>query len=204
MKKVVAVLGISNYSIPQKVEFARVVVASMTGNANFPVPSPTLATITANATALETAYVAAQTGGHDEHALMYAKEFLLELSLKAIMGYVEPIANANLVNAEAIVLSSGLRVKRNPTPKPNGFRLALTGNPGEVLLRTDFDSRATFKWEKSLTPYVEESWEELHNGTRAKFLVTGLARGTLYYFRVAKVDKDGQHPWSTVLYCYVP
>ena len=204
MNRQLVVLGLTRLPIPQEIELSRFVVTSMTGNANFTTPSPTLATITANANALETAYVAAQGGGKDEHAVMYAKKLLLELSLKALAGYVESIANANPVNAESIILSAGMQVKKRPSPRANGFRLSLTGKPGEVLLKTDFDDRATFTWQTTFTPLAEDSWQTIHVGTQAKYLATGLTRGMLYFFRVAKVDKDGQQPWSGVAYTYVP
>lgn len=203
MNRKLVVLGLAQLSVPQKIEFARFVVTSMTGNANFGTPSPTLASVTTNINALETAYVAARGGGHDETTAMHAKELLLELSLKALAGYVEPIANANPVNAEAIITSAGMRVKKGPAPKENGFRIALNGNVGEVLLRTDFESRAAFRWQKSLTPYVESSWMDMHLGTQASYVATGLTSGTVYYFRVAKIDRHGQNDWSMVRYIMV-
>ena len=203
MRKSLAILGLSHMPIPQKIELGRFIVTSMTGNANFPTPNPTLASVTTNINALETAYIAARGGGHDETAVMYAREAALVLSLEALLFYVQPIANANPANADAIILSAGMRVKRPPSARLNGFRLALTGSPGEVILRTIYEPHASFIWQKTLTPLVEESWQTMHMGTQGKFLVTGLTRGTLYFFRVAMVDKNGQNPWSGVVYTYV-
>lgn len=204
MKKNVAVLGLSRLTIPQKIELGRFIVTSMTGNPNFTTPSPTLASITTNVNALETAYIAARGGGPDETSAMHARELTLEFSLNALVCYVQPIANANPANAETIILSAGMQVKKSPSPRPNGFRAAYNGNPGEVLLRTDYEKGCSFIWQRSLTPYVEESWVTMHVGTQSKFVATGLTRGTLYYFRVAKANKHGQNPWSLVVYIFAP
>lgn len=199
MKKAVVVLGLSKLTIPQKIEFARFIVTSMTGNANFTTPNPALLTITTNANALETAHIAAKGGGKDETAAMHAKEQLLDLSLKLLAAYVEGIANANPANAEAIALSSGMNTKKNASPRPNGFRVEHGKNAGEVNLRTNADDRAVFVWETTTTPDDEATWTTLNSSTRAHYLATGLNSGTRYYFRVAKIDKDGQGDWSNVL-----
>lgn len=199
MKKFVAVLGLSGLPIPKKIEFARSVIISMTGNPNFVTPNPTLAVIGTNATALETAYVNAANGAIGLKAVMHAKEQALEISLGLLASYVEGIANANPTLGDAIILSSGMKERKPNPPKANGFRISSTGLPGEVMLRMDADNRAVFTFEVTLTPADEASWTVLHSGTRAAFLATGLISGKRYYFRVAKTDKKGINPWSNVL-----
>ena len=66
-------LGLSRMPIPQKIEFSKFIVTSMTGNANFPTPGVPLAQITTALTALDAAHVAAKGGGKDETATMYVK-----------------------------------------------------------------------------------------------------------------------------------
>jgi hypothetical protein len=198
-KKAVAVLSLSKLSVPQKIELARFIVLSMTGNANFTTPNPTLAVITANANSLETAHLAAQGGGKDETSSMYAKETALDISLTTLASYVQGIANANFLTAESVILSAGINTKKPASARPNGFRVSAGKNPGEVQIRTNSSNRATFIMEATVTPDDENSWETLYSGTRSQFLAMDLNSGIRYYFRVAKTDKEGQGPWSTVL-----
>src|ERR1035438_1144543 len=136
MKKTVVVLGLAGLSIPKKVEKARFIVTSMTGNANFNTPNPALAIITANTASLETAQLAAKGGGVDDTANMHAMELVLDLSLKSLAAYVEGIANVNPMSAEAIILSAGMGVKSTGGRTAKDFAVTQTGNPGEVKLST--------------------------------------------------------------------
>ena len=84
--KTLVKMGLSQMPIEKKIVNTRFMVTSMTGNANFGTPNPTLATITANVNALEAASIAAKGGGKDETANMRAKEVVLDLSLKVARG----------------------------------------------------------------------------------------------------------------------
>lgn len=199
MKKVVVVLKLAKLPIPQKIAKARSIVTSMTGNASFTTPSPTLAVITTNINNLEAAYIAAASGGTDDTANMHNKEFLLEVSLKSLAAYVEGIANTNLITAETVALSSGMDVKSPASYSPRGFSVKPTDNPGEVKLSTKYADRSTYIWQMTHDPSVESSWITIGQATQASFVKGGLTSGSRYYFRVATVGKDGQEPWSNVL-----
>ncbi len=199
MKKFRAVLGFNNLNVPSKVEHTRAIVNAMTGNAYFTTPNPTLAVISTNVNAVETAYIAQQSGAHGLLQVTQAKVHTLDLSLDLLLAYVDGIANANPTLAEAIILSANMQLwKANPA-KQNGFRIKSSDNVGEVILRTDSAHRATFTFEATQTPADEASWVTLSASTKASFIATELESGARYYFRVAKTDKDGQGEWSVVL-----
>src|SRR5258708_25791293 len=130
--KTLVKMGLSQMPIEKKIVNTRFMVTSMTGNANFGTPNPTLATITTNVNALEAASIAAKGGGKDETANMRAKEAVLDLSLKLLGYYVEGIASANPANAEAIILSAGMDVKGKGGNVSHTFEVAATGNVGAV------------------------------------------------------------------------
>lgn len=197
MKAVVA-LGLSRLSISKKIVKTRFIVTSMTGNANFTTPTPTLATITANVNALETASLAAQGGGVDDTANMYAKEVILDLSLKLLGAYVEGIANATPISAEAIVLSAGMNVKAKGTKVVHDFVVKVTGNPGEVRLVRQGINRGSYEFQMTTDPINEASWQKIYTGTVGNIIKSGLDSGTRYYFRATAIDKNGQGPWSVV------
>ncbi len=198
MKTLVA-LGFSSLAIPRKIERGRFIVTSMTGNANFTTPSPTLASITTAINALETAHITAQGGGADDTAAMYAKELALDLLIKSLGGYVEGIANASPLNAETIILSAGMNVKAKGVKASPDFDVQITGNPGEVLLIHSGVARGSIEFQMSTDSSNESNWQAIYSGTRGRFTKGGLTSGTRYYFRSTVIDKSGKNPWSPVL-----
>ena len=197
--KSVVVLGLARLSVPEKIEKARFIVMSMGGNSNFPSPSPPINTIATNANALEAASIAAMGGGVDDTANMRSKEVILDLSLKSLAGYVEGIANATPLSAEAIILSAGMDIKGRGVRTKQNFEVSVTKNPGEVKLIHKGVTRCTYEFQMSTDITSEDNWETIHNSTRGSCLKSGLISGTRYYFRAAVVDKNGQSPWSQVI-----
>ncbi|MBI1769502.1 MAG: fibronectin type III domain-containing protein [Bacteroidetes bacterium] len=191
-------MGLSQMPIEKKIVKTRFIVASMTGNANFGTPSPTLATITTNVNALEAASIAAKGGGKDDTANMRAKEAVLDLSLKLLGYYVEGIASANPANAEAIILSAGMDVRGKGGNFARGFEVSATGNIGEVRLQREGVSRGSYEYQMSIDISTDANWQRIYSGTRARIVMSGLVSGTRYYFRAAGIDKNGLSPWSSV------
>ncbi len=184
--------------IEKKIVKTRYMVTSMTGNANFGTPSPTLATITTNVNALEAASIAAKGGGKDDTANMRAKEVVLDLSLKLLGYYVEGIASATPANAEAIILSAGMDVKGKGGNFPHTFEVSATGNVGEVRLQREGVSRGVYEYQMSIDISNDANWQRIYNGKHARIVKSGLVSGTRYYFRTAGIDKNGLSPWSSV------
>lgn len=199
MGKVTVVLRLAKKTIPQKIETGRLIVTSMTGNANFPSPHPTLPVVTTGINALETTHIAALNGGKDDTANMRITEAALNLALTSLGNYVESIANASPASAEAIVLSAGMDIKRMRAPLERGFRLERGEYEGQIKLRTNYQPNSTVSWAMTLTPADESSWQVIHSSTRSKHIVTGLNSGSRYYFRYSRVGSKGQEPWSNVL-----
>ncbi len=196
--KTIATLGLAGLSVSRKIEKSRFIVVSITGNANFPTPNPTLATITANINALETAHIAALGGGADDTANKHVKETLLELSLKQLAAYVESIANATPLTAEAIVLSAGLGVKGKGGMVAREFEVRPTANPGEVKISHKAVKRGSYEYQIATDVSSESNWKNFYSGTRGRIVKNGLVSGTRYYFRSAVIDKNGHSPWSEV------
>jgi len=184
--------------IEKKIVKTRFIVTSMTGNANFGTPSPTMATITNNVNALELASIAAKGGGKDETANMRAKEAVLDLSLQLLGYYVAITASASPANAEAIILSAGMDVRSKGSNSARSFEVTATGNIGEVLLQRESVIRGVYEYQMSIDPSSDANWQRIYSGTRNRFVKSGLVSGTRYYFRSAGIDKNGLGPWSSV------
>lgn len=195
-KRVIVVLKLHKLSVPKKIEKARFIVSSMSGNERFPNPSPGLNVIQERASALEGAYIAAQGGGTDDTALMYVREDELDKALIKLGHYVEDIANENIETAEAIILSAGMEPKKDPVHTAREFNVKNSGFPGRVEMETKYLDRASYIWEYTITPDDPASWKTAGTSIKASFVKDGLTPETHYFFRVATVTKDGQGPWS--------
>ncbi|HEY0030017.1 MAG TPA: fibronectin type III domain-containing protein [Bacteroidia bacterium] len=199
MSKKQVALKLSKLSVPLKIDRGNYIVSSMTGNPSFPSPVPSLATIKSNVVDLEAARVAALGGGVEDTSNMHDKADKLELSLKLLAAYVESIANENPDTAETVIQSAGMEVKVMTTHSSPEFKVSITENPGEVRLVTKHNRNSTFIWQISTKPGEEGDWKQIDQTTRSRITVSKLDSGTRYYFRVARVDKSGIHPWSHVL-----
>jgi hypothetical protein len=197
VKKVKTSLKLSKMTFLQLVDFAKHVVASMTGNAHFVAPLPLLATISTAIASLEAAIVASKPSTPTATADKHAKRKVLYDAMTHLGAYVEGIANMDPPNAVTIVTSAGMEVKLPGKPRPAGFRLQLTGKPGEVRLLTTSVKAAAYKWQYTPTPTDINSWVTVESSL-AKLLLTGLTSVTRYYFRVAVIGHT-TGAWSTVI-----
>jgi hypothetical protein len=195
--KVKVALKMTPMSFLQLLDFSNHVVKCMTGNGYFLNPTPSLATISSNvsnlAVLVAVAYHSPPTGTADR----YAKRKILQDSMTALGAYVESVANLDPPNAVTIITSAGMEVKQALPVKPSGFRLKLTGVPGEVLLMTTRVRSAAYKWAYTTTPDDAASWICIENVNR-EILLKGLKSGQVYCFRVSVIQHRAG-PWSQVI-----
>lgn len=196
-KRWVVVLKLSRLSVPKKVEKARLIVTSMTGNAKLPSPNPPLADIANAADELEKAALAAQGGGKDETAIMHEKDVELERLLIAEGHYVEDTANASPKEAESIILSAGMEFKQVPVHTAKEFHVENGKLPGEANLRTKFVPNAAFIWQFRLSTVAD--WTNAPMTNKASTVISGLTSAIRYSFRVAILKSNVQGAWSDVV-----
>ncbi len=194
VKAVKVALKMSKMTFLQLADFAKHVVGSMTGNANFTAPLPTMATMNANIASLEAAIAASKPSTPTKTADKHAKKKVLYDAMNQLGAYVAGVANLDPPNAITIITSAGMVEKAAPKPKASGFRLLLSKTPGEVTLYTASVKNAAYKWQYTTTPAVDASWITVE-GKLSKYLITGLTSGSRYYFRVAVITHT-TGPWS--------
>jgi hypothetical protein len=212
LKRIKVALNLSKKSIAEKVEFARIVISEMTGNANFGavVPiNPPLVDIGTVTDELEQAAIDAAGGGTEETAIMYEKEYAYNTKLTALGHYVEDVANENPETAESVVLSAGMEVKSHSDPLPNlpqpeNLKGEYAKKVGGVKLSSDTVKGArVYCWIMSRTPndpssfMVKEDFTSIT--TKSEFEWTGLDSGKLYAFQVFVVGASGRSPLSDVM-----
>jgi hypothetical protein len=212
VKRIKVALNLSKKSISEKVEFARIVVSEMTGNANFGavVPiNPPLADIDTVTDELEQAAIDAAGGGTEETAIMYEKEYAYNTKLTTLGHYVEDVANQNPETAQSVVLSAGMEVKSPNEPIPNlpqpeNLKGDYGSRAGEIDLSSDNVKGAkVYCWLISETPNDPDSF--VMKGffdsitTKSSYTWTGLNPGKLYAFKLFVVGTPGKSPISDVM-----
>lgn len=176
------------------------IISSMTGNANFPTPVPSMAEVEAAADNFSSALVKAQTGNRVDVADKNAKRETLIDVLRRLGTYVNLIANGD----RTVLLSSGFDISKEPQPvvisKPENLKVENGISSGELLV--------TVKAVKGAYAYLHEyttdatmapnSWVTT-NSTTSKLLLNNLQAGTVYYCRVGAVGSNNQLLYSDVV-----
>lgn len=187
-------LGWHRKTVPEKIIKGEYIVQQMTANAGiFVTPLPALADVTtAHDNLIQTA-VAAEAGGT---ALTLAKnnaEDAYDALIAQLMSYVQNVSNGD----EAIILQSGMDVRRTPSPLPP---------PAQVQNLDAFPSRTqgeiNLNWGSlgnsyyyQVEQFIEDEtglgvWVKLVVSSKSKYTVTGLATGSVNKFRVAGIGRD--------------
>jgi hypothetical protein len=178
---------------------AEYIHSSMTGNAAFTDPIPTLAEVQAAITQYSAFLVAAATLGRTAVADKNKSRKQLELLLGQLGMYVMYIANGDA----AILTSSGFTLSK-------AREVRYITNPGNVVLTNGITSgvlTATVKAVAGATGYLYEisstapddapAWEST-SSTRAKFTFKNLQPGKRYWIRVAATGSGEQIAFSPV------
>lgn len=193
------VLGWAYLSIPEKIEKARHIVASMNNNAAFPTPSPALTQIADVIDALHTAYNNGSKLSRAQTALVKDKADLLGKLMKQLAAYVEVTANGNA----AVILTAGMNIREINSSHPLTVHASNGNLHGEVKLTTAITPHAVYVWQVSPDPFVSDategatvSWKQLTISTLAKVVLPNFQPGVKYWFRVAPIVRNVQGDWS--------
>ena len=192
MKRWNVVLRLSSRSVPEKIDFTRHIVNSMTDNDYFKSPIPSLKSIAKLADELQLAYQKSREAGKEQTALKHSKDFELDTQLNILAGYVAAIANNNSDAGDSIIYSAGMVVKTKATRQGQAFEVKNAAYSGTVVAISSSEGRASYIWEYSLD---QENWNTGSISITSKTTIEGLIPGKRYYFRVAAI-KEVQAPWQ--------
>jgi hypothetical protein len=196
MLRVHVVLLIARLSGSQLAVFAAHILLSMTGNANFITPFPTLVLLQTAINNLNAALNAQQKGNKLSTQKVKDARYQLQRLLRAMAAYVEFTSN----DVVAVALSSGFSTSTHTT----GSRAPLTAihsmYSGQIDLRAKGVAGAgSYLFQFTQTPLNEASWTTATIIKQVKHSVPGLTPGVMYWFRVVAVTKDGQQPFSNAV-----
>lgn len=195
-------LNFTKLSIPEKLSRAQQIVASLTGNANFPAPQPTLAQINDAVNDLQAASVAAdkaRAAAKTATSEQESKEKALSQLITQLGGHVESVSGGD----ETKILSAGMDVRApnapgsDPPAMPKSVALSEGDHASELDAGWDSVTGArSYVVQISLDPPTATSWQQATVVTRSHATLSGLTSGTRYWVRVASVNANGQSGWS--------
>lgn len=196
MKRSHVVLDFVRLSIAQETEFTRNVIARIKANPKFSGSPVTMEDLEAKNTLLETRSVAAQGGGKEATALMHQTEVELLDMLRKVGRYIDLVADGD----EAIILSSGFNLSKQPVPSSRpDFSVELGEKPNSILLHCKAQEGAkSYIWQYCIgdAPSVNDAdWVTAQVTTKASAELLGLTPLTKYWFRVAVVTSAGTGPF---------
>jgi hypothetical protein len=173
---------------------------SMTGNPFFPNPSPSLAEIAAQLSKAEAAYMESMSKARGKANAADTEIRILRMGLIALAGYVESIANRRPDDADFIIISAGMGVKKTAAKPPRIFSVRLGPYLGSAKLDQKAEKGCYCVYEMSTDPQLnEKNWVRIYQGSRVRFLMRGLESGKQYFFRGMILPKNGIGIWGPVL-----
>jgi hypothetical protein len=176
--------------------FSRFVASRMEANPYFPSPPLPIATLEAHITELETAHALMLSQRKTKKA-RDAKLSAVVMDLLMLAMYVQTVAVKSSTDAEAIVASAGMSIKRFPGPGKVAFAVKQGKLSGTVeLVVRHPGGNATFYWQRSAdgTTWIDEEDAVIANTT-----IEGLTPGQYYWFRYRVRTSAGLGNWSQVL-----
>lgn len=198
-RREIAVLKLQ-YQIPKLISQARKIVLAMTGNPNFPATFPanipSLAVINNEINALDSAMIIAKTKSLGSIEVRETKKEALLKDLRALLSYVQIIADNNLSNAALIIKSAGMDIKGFTGINKQHFEVKHGRLSGMVnLIAKCVSRRASYQWQISSDGI---KWTNLPYTLQSRCSVLDLNLGEKYYFRFNSITKDGEGNWSQI------
>jgi hypothetical protein len=196
-----AKLGFKDLPVTDKVTKARRIVGLMNGNPNFPLPNPSLFTVSAAINALDDAQKALD-GSKPKTSIRNEALKQLEKLMTALQSYVDTTAMGN----SSIILSAGFEVRDERTKPgvldaPLGITASHTQMEGQVKLKWKSIKKKNFYRVEAALDGETLVWKIVAESTKATVLINGLQPGMKYCFRIVVVNSAGASAPSGVVLC---
>ncbi len=181
--------------IEDEIKYGQTIQAAMTNNANFPLPNSVLAAFIAALTKYDAAATVAKTRAKGTIPARNVARGDFVAGLHALRAQVQSVADANPENAEAIITSAAMSVKKVPVHKPRAFEARQRPVSGSVeLLTKSAGPRSAYDWQYSVDG--GKTWTDVTSTLQAKTVINGLPVATNVMFRYRVLTKSGKSDWS--------
>ena len=195
--RVIAALNMP-LSVPAFIKGSRAVVTAMANNPYFPSPNPPLPTVTKSIDQLDAAEQLAATRAKGAVEARDAARANVVSNLHDLRQYVQSRADADPANAEKIITSAGMSVKRSPARTKSDFEAKAGPVSGSVHLVVRAPARrASYEWQWSIDG--GKTWQQAPGTLQAKTTIAGLPMGVVCEFRFRSITKGGEGDWSQVI-----
>lgn len=200
--------GMDRMPIPPKIQFMRRVGEAITGNPNFPNPTPSAAELNNQADSLEIAYneaLAARLVSKSKTTVQDEQEALADALVAQLASYVDNASGGDPVKIE----SAGFEVQSTPTPvgelpAPTDVQV----EPSEHAGSADVSWKSPRGFKSNLIERATDgptlNWAVIGATTKSKASLNSMVSGTKYWFRVASVGAAGQSAWSDPVPLFAP
>jgi len=181
--------------IPEKMGRVADIISSMTGNPDFPTPSPDLALVQTALDELAAAYQKGLDKSLTAKADQRAKNLALNELIRPLRDYVNGVAQGD----ENIVLSSGFEASKVPSPvgpMPQVLILSAKGGDGDGTVRLRWKSVYGAKNYVVEMGINDSNYAPIAYPSAANVVVEDLTIGGFYWFRVAANGAAGLGPFS--------
>ena len=202
-------LAMGNMSPQEVTDLATRIVTMMTGNANFPTPNPTLASITTQKNTTNTSITTQETTKATAEAATITRDSNVA-SLKALLSqlatYVENASGGDAAKIE----SAGMSVRADSTapvgPMPQVLDLVLSAGDFDGTLDAMWHPvRGAKSYEVQVSPDPPGTWAQKMASGKSSATIEGLTSGAKLWVRVRAVGADNKPgPWSDPAVKVVP
>jgi len=181
------------------------VIDKMSGNQNFPNPTPSLQEIRDTNISYIASLAKADKGSADDRVIKNNWRAKVESQMKELSLYVQITSKGD----DVIVSSSGLDVNKKPMavgalPKPENVTVKIGNNMGSVWASCDAIPSASFYEFDYAEVTADGVLNWIHKtSTKHKILIEGLTSGKQYVFRVAGAASDPSRVWSDRISSFV-
>lgn len=173
--------------------FAEFIFNSMTGNANFPTPTPSLGDVKALVDDFSAALVDAASRDRNKIAIKNELRLQVNAALNQLGNYVNTQCNGDVTK----IVSSGFKLSKTPQPRylsePENFTVKPGLNAGSLITKIKADKAATgYTHMMTAAPVTDNSIWTSVTSSRSQYEFTGLIQGKEYTFKVAVIGSNNQ------------
>lgn len=192
--RVLAVLNLPRH-VPDQIKLGQTLQAALASNPHFPLPDPFITAFIAALAAYDAAETTAQTRAKGTIAARNAAQVVYLGAIHALKARIQQVADASADQAEAIITSTSLAVKKVPIRQKQSFEVRQGATSGTVrVIAKAAAARASYEWQHSIDG--GKTWIDTPNTLQAKTTITGLPAATTVAFRVRATTRSGQGDWS--------
>jgi hypothetical protein len=200
MATIYRAVGALNLSevVPVMSKQSKSIVQSMTNNPFFTNPiNPLLATVSNHLGDLDDAEAKVELGGKSATSARNLAKKTVKRDMQQLLGFVQATADADPDQAEAIIRSAGMSVKRITVRQKNKDEARQGDVSGTVILIAMFAGRrALYQWQWSSD---QKTWTNLPTTFITRTGMSGLTPGMTYAFRYQVDTRAGLNDWSQIV-----